>query len=653
MPVKVAFEITGRDGRPIEATGQIVDQSTGQSVADIRTLHEGRGWFEITPRISGNYTAVITCSGDNKERKFSLPQISGHGIGLSVDNISVPDSILVTIRPPRDSVTPDIGGMAISSRGALWSYTFVDLHKERTLRLSSREMPTGVSVISLFRSDGHTLTERMIFVNNGGYGTVTTAFDRLVHEPLGKITLDITATDTDVMPAEQLPLSVSVSDGDNAVDYQGSVLSDLLLMSEIKGYIRNPMQYFRSDAPDSRRNLDLLMMVSGWRCYSWEEMASVNPLNLRYNPESAIEMDGQVVSFVRSIPKAAVDLSVIGSEKDIPDSLRHTFTDILTTDSCGRFTLSYDFNGKWDIVMSVSENGKKKDHRVILDRLISPSPRRYEPAEMAVEPFIIPTTDRDQAITDSDSIAEDDESANIDTSDLQAGKTVKLHEVIVKGKHNREADIYKARSKSLIYYDLQEELADLADNGQVVGSDLFDVLKKINPDFQRRYTSGQEKLYYKARKPLFVINYNRSYKQDSLNYTLLYPDNIKSIFISEDPAIMLRYADPDYNMFTIDYAYSCAVLIETFSEPKGPPARGTRLQTVEGYTIPDEFRNIDDPTLLDDPDFRRTLYWNPILTTGPDGKARIEFFNNSTCRHLRVSIHGIDSDGTIYSNLQP
>ncbi|MBQ9362717.1 MAG: hypothetical protein IJT97_04765 [Bacteroidaceae bacterium] len=37
-------------------------------------------------------------------------------------------------------------------------------------------------------------------------------------------------------------------------------------------------------------------------------------------------------------------------------------------------------------------------------------------------------------------------------------------------------------------------------------------------------------------------------------------------------------------------------------------------------------------------DFRRTLYWNPDITTDRCGKARVEFYNNSTCTDMLISI---------------
>lgn len=46
--------------------------------------------------------------------------------------------------------------------------------------------------------------------------------------------------------------------------YHENILTDLLLSSEIRGYIAHPMQYFGTDDRSNRMKLDLLMMVQGW-----------------------------------------------------------------------------------------------------------------------------------------------------------------------------------------------------------------------------------------------------------------------------------------------------------------------------------------------------------------------------------------------------
>jgi hypothetical protein len=44
-------------------------------------------------------------------------------------------------------------------------------------------------------------------------------------------------------------------------------------------------------------------------------------------------------------------------------------------------------------------------------------------------------------------------------------------------------------------------------------------------------------------------------------------------------------------------------------------------------------------------DVRRTLYWNPDVTTDSTGNATIRFYNNSTCKQLDISAEGITKSG--------
>lgn len=43
-----------------------------------------------------------------------------------------------------------------------------------------------------------------------------------------------------------------------------SMLVDLLLMSEIKGYVHRPLYYFEVNDMEHRLALDCLLMVQGW-----------------------------------------------------------------------------------------------------------------------------------------------------------------------------------------------------------------------------------------------------------------------------------------------------------------------------------------------------------------------------------------------------
>ena len=69
--------------------------------------------------------------------------------------------------------------------------------------------------------------------------------------------------------------SLSVRDAVTEIHtgYYDNILTDLLLSSEIRGYVAHPMQYFGTDSRNNRMKLDLLMMVQGWRRYDWQVMS--------------------------------------------------------------------------------------------------------------------------------------------------------------------------------------------------------------------------------------------------------------------------------------------------------------------------------------------------------------------------------------------
>ncbi|MBO5718102.1 MAG: hypothetical protein J6R71_00535 [Bacteroidales bacterium] len=75
---------------------------------------------------------------------------------------------------------------------------------------------------------------------------------------------------------------------------------------------------------------------------------------------------------------------------------------------------------------------------------------------------------------------------------------------------------------------------------------------------------------------------------------------------------------------------------------------GQRRSQIQGYSYSKDFVHPDysGVPVQDLPrDYRRTLYWNPNVTLDENGRAEIEFFNNSTCRHLSISAEGLSHDG--------
>ena len=376
---RIAFEITDAFGNPLEASGKIINEDK-EDISTFSTFHDGRGFFDYTPDESKR-KAIVDYNG--KQYQFDMPKPLPQGFTFHVDNLSYPDSIEISLQ--KNKYTPaEKLGLVFISRGQLHGYSLINVIHNETIRfkVDKTNFPPGVAQAILFNSDGEILCDRLLFNNKDNQLNIQSKTSKETYEPYEAVDMEFTLTDREANPV-QTPFSLSVRDGMNEVEWNHTILTDLLLMSEIKGYVRNPSYYFEADDSTHRSALDLLMMVQGWHRYSWKQMAGIEPFDLKYRPEQGIEMHGQVVSFVRKIPKPNVTVSSFLLKRGEEEKPGNAF-DVFVTDSLGRFAFRTDITGKWNMILAVSEKGKKKDHRIILDRLFTPEPKRYRYAEMQV-----------------------------------------------------------------------------------------------------------------------------------------------------------------------------------------------------------------------------------------------------------------------------
>ena len=90
-------------------------------------------------------------------------------------------------------------------------------------------------------------------------------------------------------------------------------------------------------------------------------------------------------------------------------------------------------------------------------------------------------------------------------------------------------------------------------------------------------------------------------------------------------------------------------------DAQGPRRFG--LYRTVGYIPGTEFYHpvYDTPERLANktPDRRTTLYWEPYLRIGDDGKGSIEFYTNDKNKsRLEIVIEGIAADGSVCRTLQ-
>ena len=290
---RVAFEAHTKEGQHIDVELSIQDRN-GKEVARTRTVHRGRGVFGLPAIPSGERYKAVFRYGEY-DYTVELPEPEKEGCALHVARQG--EAIRVSIQASGLGLPRPALGLQVQHGGV--SKAFHDLHPDEdgkaTVEIPLSQLPTGVNQFTLFDGNGRIYADRLLFVN---------------HHDLDQPQMDITGIKTQYEPFEPISLqlrlkdpaapkpNVSLAVRDHATDEltydNGNLLTEMLLSSELKGFVENPGFYFEADDSLHAQALDLLMMVQGWRRYDWKTMAGIEPMELRHMPEQVQTLSGCV-----------------------------------------------------------------------------------------------------------------------------------------------------------------------------------------------------------------------------------------------------------------------------------------------------------------------------------------------------------------------
>jgi len=674
---KVAFKATGKNGENTSVTGTVYDEQ-GIKVTDFTTEYLNMGFFEFTP-VTGKYT--VKAQYQNKDYSFDLPQALPTGYALNINNL---DDEKIDILIQKSSLkSSEPLGLSISCRGKLYGFEQVTVGVENAILLSfnKKMLPTGVAQITLYNSTGEVLSERLVFVNHFSQMKIEMTQEKEVYTPNEKINLHFQLSDFRGNPIETT-FSAAVHDNASTSSnpLNDNILTNLLLSSELKGYIENPGYYFESNDAARRQALDLLLLTQGWSRYSWKQMAGADPFVIKYPIEKSLVIEGTVTSLLLKQKKENVDVSIILMNDS--SSQRG----ICKTDKEGKFNFALqDFKGQASLILQTKENEKRKEKNILLDRNFNPEIKSYSFAELNIQ-------DYKRAIKDS--ILSNEMLKNISDIDnsnhTAAEKNLLLQEIIVKAK--KKSNDYGPIKVNMVYK-VDKELDKMIDTGEWLPADINLFLEKMTKYYNS--TTGKFKgknvLFVKDNSLQLISGVNALLSgRDNLSSSNLSSGNVNQMTtntignqpsgsttpgsstqtsennatdLSSQVSYLPRLEDiesvsviEDFNSIlkiypTIDPGKTdvtnTVLMILHTKRNNQPEASGIRNTKYDGYAYTKEFYSphYDNLQLPSEKDYRRTIYWNPDIMTDKEGKASIWFFNNSTCKSLNVTAETVTSNG--------
>lgn len=674
----VAFQVEGYDvsgddddkqgefsARLLNSEGVVLEEGIGVDMF-------GRGVFSVTP--DGTEMELQVTNPKGKTVKVALPAASEEGLALTV-NALLGRSITVNILGSPAFRGMKLGMLLQNTGTVIATDTFTVGNATQALVLPREQMPSGVNVLSIFDGAGTVLADRMIFIAPKADAAdsirVTTKTESL--RPCGKVELELTTLPNTTFSFSAMDMATMPS------GKEGNAKTWMLLSSELRGYIPHPDYYFEADDPEHRRAADLLMMVQGWRKYDAPKVDVLQPV------EDKLYLYGQLKQAKKKHGVADVDLCVYLYNQS-GESLKGE----TRTDSVGNYQFALpDCNGEWNMLMYTKKEDKSVKYYVGIDRHFSPKPRLVGENEQTL--LGLNTTNLQMNVREN---IENDVFVPLD-------KRVKvLPQIKVKGKRifdNARESWESEKSgemRSQIYYNCDLESDKISDNGEEVPG-FYDWLMARNPMFGGSKVEMENSaamllqtaapdpietgddtptnvgdvnlkdtvrqgLTYGNRPIVWILNnsycmtsaamerpFNATYLPLK-NYTAELPvflDEAKSVYVCDDVTVLQRYimsADLEALKPIVVFVYTHYSFLRN--------VKGLRRTHYQGYNVPEVFQMEDYSIVPPMEDFRRTIFWEPNVKTDAAGKAKIEFYNNSSCKELYISAEGITQDGRYIMN---
>lgn len=667
----------------------------------------GKGVFTVTP---SDQPLHASFKWNDKDYSFKLPAAAKSGVALSYDV----EKRLATVK----GVGVEPAAYAVLCRGKL--VCFNRMNGNSQISLADEALPTGINELIIYDNNAQPVATRLFFVNNHDYGRtmdvkLTDADGQPVTRkttlaPYSPINLTVSASEGDALP-QTFSIAIRDTQTEDPGYDNGNIMTDMLLSSELKGFIAYPAYYFASDDEQHRKDLDILIMVQGWRKYK-------RAPSLRYLPETNLTYEGTVLK----IPETATiqeleDLANVdtgsstlfdemnsqsvvtleeetSSEEDNlgidPNAADNepevTFADaddirqgsgrlrksvyveaelskegdvagaITATDSNGRFRINLpSFYDKAVLFVKAYTKGDS-----ITKCMSSTKGDKDRLDERAFPDFFVKRDNFFPVFTKPYSwyqinspdlmfVEEEDDEMIPENSRLAGNHT--LNTVVVKARRRGKRAI--DMTKPAIVRDLYDVFNELTDRGLSYGVANFNQL----PDRICTYFFGNmgRSKQFNIRAMLEGTSFYRNYTPTNNEYDKLKTstDMFNKLRLSRIKNVRL-YTDYELRTDSGDVQEShspdVTLVFELFEDGAKQYTYRDRRYIFDGITYAEECYSPDYSSAIpaEPTDYRRTLYWNPNAHPSADGTFTTKVYNNSRETRVTVSSAGIDSQGQMY-----
>ena len=612
----VAFKALNAGGKPIDIKGEVVD-SNNNTVAELKTFHDGMGDFFIQPQPGEHYQAV--CRYGDHTMKFDLPEAKANALALKV--VFRDSKLWIAINKNDSTPCPEL--YLLIHSGSFIGYAKAWDPSKEFITFDGSSFPSGINHILLLNKDMQTVSERLVLLLNNDWGTAAFTTQRSAYNKREQVQAGIQLRDGERKPLKG-NFSIAVTDDNDVVaDTTSGILSGMLLRSELPGTIDNPEYYFQKGNKGAELAAELLMKTNGWTRYVIPDVVQ-GKLSYPSIPfETSQEFSGTVKSGLLSKPAKGFNVSLI--------ALSAGFFDTAETDDNGRYVFrNFEFpDSTGYVIQALNSKGKGRQMtELYVDE--DTFPEIHTPW---VAPFI---SGEKSNPTFLDYVAK----ADLQYTYENGVRMVHLPEVQVRGIHN-DNNKYKSSYYSEPDYSISEK--DITKYGASdVMSLFYHVPGVIVTGNSISIRGGGDPLIVIDDMPYMTMGDQGESVRDILN--MININDIGQIDVLKDISKTAIYGLQGGNGVIAIYTKR--------GEINSPlPSFNIKHLKPLGYQLPVEFyspkydtqERVNDPK----PDLRTTIYWQPNVLTDDEGNAKLDFYTADDPGAYSVIIEGVGDDGEL------
>jgi len=625
----VAFKATGPDGLGLAVRGRIVDQNQ-QLAATFKSQQFGMGRFILKPLANSTYRAEIEVAG--VPLTFTLPEVQEQGYTMRATPRYLSEDIRVIVESKSNKGVED-GVLIGHQRGIPFTSTPVDTDSPYFIaEIPKALFPEGICHLTFFDETGKPQCERLIFVNSPtDLPKLIIENDQSSYTTREKATLRLTLEDQNKQPllaSASLtitnPNRISYSKGDE------TIVSNLLLTSDLRGNIEQPQYYFNNRSEESYQALDNLMLTQGWRRFIWNNVLQDSLSAVEHMVERGFQIKGQMVRYYnREQPVSGqVTMMVMDSSYFMAEG---------RTNESGQFAfVDNQFRDTTELVIQARRvKGKKEKLKKDV----------YIDLELFTEPPVEPQRNPDQSVwlsTMADYLEQQQKIDQIDEAYNFDEKTIVLEGVEIKGRKNDFHDPF--RDANRFYGEPDNRIILDSIPGGAGALSIFDLLRRV-PGVQ---------IFGSYPNQSAVIRGISSFRGSNEAFYLLDGLPADAELINTININDVYYVDvlkgPSAAIFGSRGAGG-AIAVYT-RRGAGVPTVTKRLGitniTHPGYYQTREFYTPQYDTEKPEhikPDFRSTLHWEPTIKFSEEGIAQVEFFTSDEKANFDIRVEGITVTG--------